>query len=75
MVRDAVKVVGHPYLYVVVIVSELAYKKVSWSACGMLLVGAALWHHPHSDNSLMTKQNMENLRGQPCAIVCGWQSP
>ena len=60
--------VAHPHLYVVVIVSDLAYKKVSWSACGMLLFGAALWHAPHSENSLMTTQIMGHLHGQRCAM-------
>ena len=30
LLLSRVKVVAHPYLYVVVIVSELAYQKVSW---------------------------------------------
>ena len=56
------------YLYVEAIVSELAYKKVRWTACGVLLICAALWHNPHNENSLMTTQNMENLRLQRCAM-------
>ena len=59
--RGGTRFGNNPYLYVVVIVSELTYKKVSWWACDILLVGAVLWHHPHSENSLMTTQNKENL--------------
>ena len=41
-----INVVVQPYLYVVVIGCELAYKKVRWSACRVSLVGAAPWHQP-----------------------------